>query len=81
MSGMERQLRDLLDAAVGEPPHRVSVEAVRRRVIGRRVMECVAGVAAVAVIAVIVPAGIGALGHTPRTISRRIGGRSNNVCL
>jgi DNA-binding beta-propeller fold protein YncE len=65
VSGMERQLRDLLDAAVGAPPHRVSVEAVRRRVIRRRVMECIAGAAAVAVIAVIVPVGIAAFGHTP----------------
>ena len=43
---MDRQLRDLLDAAAGEPPHRLSVEAVRRRVIRRRVVERVAGVAA-----------------------------------
>lgn len=28
---MSEQLRDLLEAAVGEPPHRVRVEAVRRR--------------------------------------------------
>ena len=62
---MDRQLRDLLDAAVGEPPHRVSVEAVRRRVIRRRVTEFVAGGAAVAVIAAAILVGIGALGRGP----------------
>jgi hypothetical protein len=46
-----RQLRDLLDAAVGEPPHRVTVAAVRRRLIRRRVMEAVAVAAAVVLIA------------------------------
>src|SRR2546429_4315388 len=60
---MDRHLRDLLDAAVGEPPHRVTAEAVRHRVIKRRVVECVAGAAAVAVIAAIIPVGIGALGR------------------
>jgi DNA-binding beta-propeller fold protein YncE len=63
---MDRQLRDLLDAAVGEPPHRVSVDAVRRRVIRRRVLGCVAGAAAVAIIAAAVPLGIGALGRDSR---------------
>ena len=63
---MDRQLRDLLDAAAGEPPRQVSVEAVRRRVTRRRAKQYLAGAAAVAVIAVIaviIPAGIGALGH------------------
>ena len=63
MNGMDRHLRDLLQAAAGEPPHRISAEAVRRRVIRRRVVEYVTAAAAVAVIAVIVPVGIGALGH------------------
>jgi hypothetical protein len=63
VNGMDRHLRDLLDAAVGEPPHRVSAEAVRRRVIRRRVMEFAAGAVAVAAIAAIVPVGIGALGR------------------
>ena len=59
-------LRDLLDAAVGEPPHGVSVEAVRRRVVRRRVMEGIAAtVAAVAVIAVAVPVVAGSLGGSP----------------
>jgi hypothetical protein len=62
---MDRQLRDLLDAAVGEPPRRVSAEAVRRRVIRRRVTEGLAAAVAVAVIAVIIPVGIGALGRAP----------------
>lgn len=63
VSGMERQLRDLLDTAVGEPPHRVNMAAVRRRVAGRRVMECAAAATALAVAAVVavaaIPFGIG----------------------
>jgi hypothetical protein len=62
---MDGRLRDLLEAAVGEPPRRVSAEAVRRRVIRRRVVEFAAAAAAVAVIAVLVPVGIGALGRAP----------------
>jgi Glycosyl hydrolase family 26 len=65
MDHMDGQLHDLLDAAAGEPPRQVSVEAVRRRVIRRRARHYLAGAAAVAVIAVIIPTGIGALGHTP----------------
>ena len=67
MNGMDRHLHDLLEAAVGEPPHRVNAEAVRRRVIRRRVVEFAAAAAAVAAIAVIIPVGIGALGraHQP----------------
>jgi hypothetical protein len=60
---MDGHLRDLLEAAVGEPPRRVSAEAVRRRVIRRRVVEFAGGAAAVAAIAVIIPVGIGVLGH------------------
>ena len=66
MNHMDRHLRDLLDAAAGEPPHQVTVEAVRRRVTRHRARRYLAGVAAVAVIAVIIPAGIKTLGHTPR---------------
>jgi hypothetical protein len=62
---MDRQLHELLDAAAGEPPRRVSVEAVRRRVIRRRVVEVAAAAVTVAAIAVIVPVGIGALGLGP----------------
>jgi len=64
---MERQLRDLLQAAFGEPPHQVTVAAVRRRVVRRRAMEAVAGTAAVAaVIAAAVPALGGIFGsHGP----------------
>jgi hypothetical protein len=39
---MDGQLRDLLEAAVGDPPHRVTVEAVRRRMARRRMMGGVA---------------------------------------
>ena len=67
MNGMDGHLRELLEAAVGEPPHRVSAEAVRRRVIRRRVVEFTAAAAAVAVIAVIIPVGIGALGRAHRS--------------
>jgi hypothetical protein len=49
VSGMENQLRDLLETAVGEPPRRVTVEAVRHRVIRRRILEA-AGIGAVAVV-------------------------------
>jgi hypothetical protein len=45
---MERQLRDLLIAEAGDPPHRVTVEAVRRRAIRRRAAQ--AGAASLAVI-------------------------------
>ena len=66
MNGMDRHLRDLLEAAVGEPPRQVTVAAVRRRVIRRRVVEFTAATAAVAVLAVIIPVGIGALGRAHR---------------
>jgi hypothetical protein len=65
VNGMDRHLRGLLEAAVGEPPRRVSAEAVRRRVIRRRVVEFAAGAVAVVAIAVIVPVGIGVLGRGP----------------
>ena len=60
---MDRQLRDLLEAAVGEPPRKISIETVRRRVARRRTVEYASGAAAVAIIAALVPASIGALGH------------------
>ena len=65
MNGMDGQLRDLLAAAAGEPPHRVTAAGVRRRVIRRRVVEYVTAAAAVAAIAVIIPVGLGALGRGP----------------
>jgi hypothetical protein len=74
---MDRQLRDLLDTAVGEPPHEVSVEAVRRRVTRRRVREAVGIPVAVAVLAAAgVTAATGvfgvvpgpAAGHRPATV-------------
>ena len=63
MDAIERRLRELLDAAVGEPPRQIGVAALRRRVIRRRAVESVAGVAAVAAVAVaavLIPAGFGA---------------------
>jgi DNA-binding beta-propeller fold protein YncE len=66
MDGMDRRLRDLLDAAVGEPPHQVGLAALRRRVVRRRTVECVTGAAAVAAAAVLIPVGIGAARHAAR---------------
>jgi mannan endo-1,4-beta-mannosidase len=66
MNYMDRQLRDALDAAAGEPPHQLTVEAVRRRVTRHRRRQYLAAAAVVAVIAAIIPAGIGALGHASR---------------
>jgi hypothetical protein len=43
---MDAQLHDLLTAAVGDPPRRVTVEAVRRRVVRRRRAEWATGTAA-----------------------------------
>jgi len=65
VNGMDGQLRGLLEAAAGEPPHRVSAEAVYRRVIRRRAVELTAGAVAVAAIAALVPVGIRALGRAP----------------
>jgi hypothetical protein len=69
---MDGQLRDLLEAAVGEPPRQVTVAAVRRRVIRRRVVEYTA--VAAAVIAVLVLVGIGTFGralpHAPAPATR-----------
>jgi hypothetical protein len=65
VNGMDGHLRDLLQAAVGEPPHRVSAETVHRRVVRRRVVEIAAAAVAVAAIAVIIPVGVGALGRGP----------------
>jgi len=70
VNGMDRQVRELLQAAAGEPPHRISAAAVRRRVIRRRAAEFTAGAVALAAIAALIPVGLGALGraHTPRNI-------------
>jgi hypothetical protein len=69
---MDRHLRDLLEAAVGEPPRQVTVAAVRRRVIKRRVVQYTA--VAAAVIAVLVLLGTGTFGralpHAPAPATR-----------
>ena len=50
MNGMERDIRDLLDGVVGEPPRRVTIAAVRRRVARRRATQALsAGLAVVLV--------------------------------
>ena len=74
---MDGRLRDLLEVAAGEPPHRVSVEAVRRRVVRRRALEWVAGAAAVTAIAVVVPLIPGVFGHPSRPPA--MGGRAPTV--
>ena len=66
MNGMDRHLRELLDVAVGEPPHRIRSEAVRRRVVRRRAAEVAAGAVAVAALAALIPVGLGALGRAHR---------------
>jgi hypothetical protein len=69
---MDGRLRDLLDAAVGEPPHQVTAAAVRRRVIRRRLVEAMAGAVALVVIAALALAGLRTLGrtHPPAPASR-----------
>jgi DNA-binding beta-propeller fold protein YncE len=82
----DRQLRDLLEAAVGEPPHQVSVEAVRRRVTRRRAVESIIAAAVVAV-AILVPTGIRALGHNLRPAGQQqsatvyVGGHSDTIAV
>jgi hypothetical protein len=67
VSRVDRQLHDLLDVAAGEPPHRISVQAVRRRTARRRVL---AGIAAATAVVLIVGIGIavsaGLTGGTPQ---------------
>jgi mannan endo-1,4-beta-mannosidase len=63
MNPMDRNLRDLLNAAAGEPPHQVTVEAVRHRARRRWGVQYLGTAAVVAVIAVLIPTGIGAVGH------------------
>ncbi len=55
MSAVERQLRDLMIAEAGDPPHRVTVEAVRRRAVRRRAVQ-----AGAASLAVVLAVGLGA---------------------
>src|SRR5262249_61942542 len=74
---MGGRLRDFREGAAGEPPHRVSVEAVRGRVVRRRALEWVAGAAAVTPIAVVVPLIPGAFGHPSGTPA--MGGRAPTV--
>ncbi len=71
---MDRNLRDLLDFAVGEPPRWVSLEAIRRRAIRRRATQT--GFASLAVVAV-VAAGLaaGLTGGTVKSGSQAAGGQ------
>lgn len=64
---MDAQLRDLLTAAVGDPPRRVTVEAVRRRVVRRRRAEWATGTAAAVMLTglgIVVPGQLFAPGGT-----------------
>ena len=54
MSDITRQVRELLEAAAGEPPRTVTVQAVRRRVARRRRIE-----SAAAAVAAVLVAGLG----------------------
>ena len=49
---METKLRELMQAVVGDPPRRVTAEAVRHQVVRRRIREA-AGVLAAVVLAVV----------------------------
>src|SRR5215475_15479344 len=49
---METRLRELMQAVVNDPPHRVTAEAVRHQVVRRRIREA-AGVLAAVVLAVV----------------------------
>jgi Glycosyl hydrolase family 26 len=65
MNHMDGQLRDLLDAAAGEPPHQVTAEAVRYRVTRRRAMQYLSGAVVTAVIAAVTAvAGVTGVGFT-----------------
>ena len=62
---METKLRELMQAVVGDPPHRVTAEAVRHQVVRRRIREA-AGVLAVVVLAAVgVTAAVRVLGAGP----------------
>ena len=60
---------------MGEPPRKISIETVRRRVARRRAVEYTSGAAAAAVIAALIPASIGALGHGPAAPQTGVQGR------
>jgi hypothetical protein len=68
---MDRQLRDLLDAAAGEPPHQVTTETVLRRAARRRAKYLAGTAVAVVAVVAVVTAGIRAPGHSPRPSAAR----------
>jgi DNA-binding beta-propeller fold protein YncE len=65
MSGIDERLRDLLETAADEPTRPVSVDVVRRQVVRRRLLEGIAGMTTLAVIAVAIPAVAVNSGHCP----------------
>jgi hypothetical protein len=73
---MEQQLRDLLIAEAGDPPHRVTVEAVRRRAVRRWAVQ--AGAAGLAVVLAVglgaaVSAGVLHIGASPGSTGQHAG--------
>ena len=68
---METRLRELMQAVVGDPPHRVTAAAVRHQVVRRRIREA-AGVLAAVVLAVVgVTAAVRVVGAAPGPAHRR----------
>jgi hypothetical protein len=57
---MESQLRELMQNLVGDPPRHVTAQAVRRRVVRRRLFTVIAAATAVALIGTVVPVLAGA---------------------
>ncbi len=49
MNELETQLSRMFNAAVGEPPHRVTAHAARRQALKRRIIACVSTTAALAI--------------------------------
>jgi hypothetical protein len=65
VSRMEATLRELMQAVVGDPPHRVTAEAVRRQVVRRRIREAAGVLAGVVLAAVGVTAAVRVVGAAP----------------
>ena len=63
MNDLQRQLSDLLKASVGDPPERVTVQAVRRRRARRHLVAAAGAAVAIAVVAAVSVGVSGRLGH------------------
>ena len=62
---METRLRELMQAVVGDPPRRVTAEAVRHQVVSRRIREAAGVLAAVVLVAVGVTAAVRIVSAAP----------------